>query len=252
MKRTLNFIFLAATLLVASCFEPPEYSNTPEIRFLSVRTVDVASPTIADTVEVKISFRDGDGDLGIDGEDDTPPFNPRWYFLIDPIPTCEPTVNPPCKKSSFVDAGNLANVVKFSTRRTNPNYDTLPAVYSCNNYQILRNTSNAIIDTVYVQRNFRTNTFFCDLYTKESGVFVKYNLNDCAFPFGPFYGRFGVLGKDGNPDLGLPVEGELTFAARSNALFTTLKNETLQLRIRIIDRAGNISNEVVSREFTLD
>lgn len=252
MKRILSFVLLSATLMVVSCFQPPEYSNTPEIRFLSVRTIDVAAPSVADTVEVRIGFKDGDGDLGVDGEDNDPPFNPRWYFLLEPKPTCERTVSPPCKKSSFVDVNNLTNVVKFSTRRTNPNYDTLPFPYSCNNYQILRNSANAIVDTVYIQRNIRTNTFFCDLYTKESGVFVKYNLADCAFPYGPFYGRFDVLGKDGNPDLGLPVEGELKFSARSNALFTTLKNKTLQLRIRIIDRAGNLSNEVVSREFTLD
>jgi hypothetical protein len=252
MKRILSFLLLTTTLMVMSCFEPPQYSNTPEIKFLSVRTVDVASPTVADTVEVRIGFKDGDGDLGVSGTDFTPPFNPRWYYLINPIPTCEPTVPTPCKKASFVDVNNLTNVVKFSTRRTNPDYDTLPTPYSCTNYQILRNSANAIVDTVYIQRNIRTNTFFCDLYTKEAGVFVKYNLNDCSFPYGPFYGRFDVLGKDGNPDLGLPVEGELKFAARSNTIFTSLKNKTLQLRIRIIDRAGNLSNEVISREFTLN
>ena len=76
--------------------------------------------------------------------------------------------------------------------------------------------------------------------------------SECPSPGGGFYGYFDILGKDGDPDLGLPVEGTLTFRVGSNTLFSTFKNKTVKLKIRIIDRAGNYSNEVETREFSLD
>lgn len=259
MKRTLSLLTLLGLLLIASCFDPPEYSVIPRIEFQSVRTVEVPGASTYDSLFVTISFRDGDGDLGRSGTDNAPPFNQNWYFLVNPQPTCERTVTPPCKKSSFVNISDLSNVVKYSTRRTNPAYDTLPPYvnpFRCDNYEILRNSFNQIVDTVYIQRNPRAFTFFCDLYTKEAGsVFKKYSWNvgsECPSPGGGFYGYFDILGKDGDPDLGLPVEGTLTFRVGSNTLFSTFKNKTVKLKIRIIDRAGNYSNEVETREFSLD
>lgn len=262
MKRTLSLVTLLGLLLIVSCFEPPQYSDIPRITFENVRTVEVPGASTEDSLFVTVSFRDGDGDLGRDGTYNEPPFNQKWYFLLNPIPSCERTVTPPCKKTSYVDADDLSNVVKYSTRRTNPDYDTLPLYvkpYRCDNYEIIRNSGGQIVDTVYIQRNPRTFTFFCDLYTKESSpsgpVFQKYDWyvgSSCPLPGGGFYGRFDVLGKDNDPDLGLPVEGILTFRVASNSLFATFQNKTLKLKIRIIDRAGNYSNEVESGEFTLD
>lgn len=263
MKRTLSLLTLFGLLLIVSCFEPPQYSIIPRIVYESYRTVEVPGASTEDSLFVTVSFRDGDGDLGRSGTENAPPFNQKWYFLLNPIPTCESTVIPPCKKSSFVDVDDLSNVVKYSTRRTNPDYDTLPPYvkpFRCDNYEIMRDeTTNQIVDTVYIQRNPRTFTFFCDLYTKEPGpsgpVFVKYDWyvgSDCPLPGGGFYGRFDILGKDNDPDLGLPVEGTLTFRVVSNSLFATFKNKTIKLKIRIVDRAGHYSNEVETREFTLD
>ena len=259
MKRILSLISLAGLFLIASCFNPPEYSDVPSIDFENVRTKVVPGPTTPDSLFVTISFRDGDGDLGGSGTENSPPFNPKWYFLLEPGPTCEKTVTPPCKKISFVDASNLANVVRYSTKRTNSDYDTLPAYvkpFICNNYEILRDDQGQIIDTVYIQRNSRTFNYFCDLYINEGAGFVKYDWSllgtGCPLPGGGFYGRFDVLGKDGNPDLGLPIEGTLTFRFGSSSLFSTLKSKSLQLKIKILDRSGNYSNEVMSDPFSLN
>jgi hypothetical protein len=258
MKRTLSLVSTFGLLLIASCFEPPQYSIVPRIEFENVRTVEVAGPSTPDSLIITVSFRDGDGDLGRSGTEDEPPFNQKWYYLLNPIPTCEPTVTPPCKRSSFIDESNLANVVKFSTRRTNPDYDTLPAYvkpFICENYEVLRDDVGQIIDTVYIRQNPRTFTYFCDLYTVEAGVPQKYDWyigSGCPLPGGGFYGRFDVLAKDGDPDLGLPLEGTIAFKVASNTIFGALQNKTLQLRIRIVDRAGHYSNEVTSNNFTLD
>jgi hypothetical protein len=263
MKRTLSLLTLFSLMLSVSCFEPPQYSIIPKIEFDNIRTVDVADPTEYDSVIVSIKFKDGDGDLGHGGTETDPPFNRIWYRLINAIPTCEDTVDPPCKKISYIDEGNLTNVVRYSLRRTNSNYDTLHAFvkpFSCDHYEIVRTDDNQIIDTVYVDYNPRTFNFFCDIYVKEPGpngpVFIKYDWSingQCPPPgSGGFYSNFGVLGQNGDPDLGLPLEGVIKFKIASNTIYQALKNETLKFKIRILDRAGHYSNEVESKEFILD
>ena len=258
MKRIVGLLSVVGLVMAVSCFDPPQYSIVPQIEFERVRTVNVAGPSTPDSVIVTINFRDGDGDLGRSGTEDEPPFNQKWYYLINPIASCEPTVTPPCKRSSFIDESNLENVVKYSTRRTNPNYDTLPAYikpYICENYEVLRDDIGQIIDTVYIRQNPRTFTYFCDLYTVDAGVAQKYDWyigSGCPLPGGGFYGRFDILAKNGDPELGLPLEGTITFKVASNTIFTALKGKNLQLRIRIIDRAGHFSNEVSSNNFQLN
>jgi hypothetical protein len=258
MKRTLNFLALFGLLLVGSCFEPPQYSVIPRIEFESVRTRITPDPQTPDSLIVMVGFRDGDGDLGRDGESDAPPFNQKWYHLIDPVASCEETVPLPCLKRSYIDDTNLGNYVKYSSRRTNPDYDTLPPYikpYICDNYQILREENNQVIDTVYFEYNPREFTYFCDLYTVEAGVPQKFDWyigSSCPLPGGGLYGRFDILAKDGDPALGLPLEGSITFRIASNSIASALQNKVLQLRIRILDRAGNYSNEVTSNNFTFD
>lgn len=257
MKRIIGLLAIVGLVLAVSCFEPPEYSIVPSITFERVKTVNLTNPQVDDTLIVSVNFKDGDGDLGRSGTENAPPFNQKWYFLVNPIPICERTVPQPCRKSSFIDAGNFGNLVKYSARRLNPNYDTLPpytAPYSCLNYEIIKDDNNVTIDTVYFQYNPRFYNFFCDIYVKEAGTFEKFDLSrvfGCQPPGLPFYGSFGILGIDGNPDLGLPLEGTIDFKAKSNAMFETilLKNKTVKVKIRIVDRAGNFSNEVESNEF---
>jgi hypothetical protein len=257
MKRTLSFLALLGLLLVVSCFEPPQYSIIPSIEFENVRTKDVADPNVSDTLIVTVSFKDGDGDLGRnrDTEND-PPFNQKWYFRLNPVASCEATVTPPCKKISYKDMGNLGDYVKYSTRRTNPNYDTLPPYtkpFNCKNYEILTN-GGQIVDTLYFQYNPREYNFLCDLYVVEAGVPKKYDWYagaSCPAPREPLYGIFDILASDGNPDLGLPLEGTIAFKIASNSM-SGLKNKVLQFKIRIVDRAGNYSNEVISDNFPFD
>ena len=259
MKRTLSLLTLFGLLLAVSCFEPPQFSEIPRIEFENVRTRITPDSQVADSLIVTVNFRDGDGDLGRDGQSENdPPFNQKWYYLLNPIASCEETVTPPCKKVSFIDNGNLTNYVKYSMRRTNPNYDTLPAYakpYSCDNYQILKTESGQVIDTIYFQYNPREFTYFCDLYTIEGGVPKKFDWyigGSCPLPGGGLYGRFDILAKDGDPNTGLPLEGSITFRIASTSIAGVLQNKVLQLRIRIVDRAGHYSNEVTSNNFTFD
>lgn len=81
--RTLSYAALLALMGVgvASCISPPDYSDTPEISFKSITSVpfdsvnERGSPAGSyNRVTVTISFKDGDGDLGLANEDINPPY----------------------------------------------------------------------------------------------------------------------------------------------------------------------------------
>ena len=70
------FMFLLA--LTTACFSPPEFSNAPEIGFVGIsgdRTTDPLGNR-QDSITVTISFKDGDGDLGLSNQDTLSPFQP--------------------------------------------------------------------------------------------------------------------------------------------------------------------------------
>jgi hypothetical protein len=82
ISRTLCFgALLLAGAGITSCLSPPDYPDTPEIGFKSIQQRRVDTLTgVFDRVIVTVSFKDGDGDLGLGIEDINPPFNE-----IDPI-----------------------------------------------------------------------------------------------------------------------------------------------------------------------
>lgn len=58
------FIFF----MLSSCLKPPRFSETPSIEFVSINSTQVQQQT--DSIQMIISFKDGDGDLG-SAESDT-------------------------------------------------------------------------------------------------------------------------------------------------------------------------------------
>ena len=62
MKLKLTIIFAVSFLGITACFKTPEYPIEPVIKFVSYSTVQPY--IIPDTGNIRISFTDGDGDLG--------------------------------------------------------------------------------------------------------------------------------------------------------------------------------------------
>lgn len=76
--RTLCYVALLALLGTGavSCINPPDYSDTPEIDFNNVYTQRFDRDRgVYDSVAVTISFKDGDGDLGLNNPDTLAPYN---------------------------------------------------------------------------------------------------------------------------------------------------------------------------------
>lgn len=70
LNKYLLFVFFPLTIL--SCRKPPDYSETPEITFKSISKqliYDTDNLAYVDSVSITISFKDGDGDLGLSTDD---------------------------------------------------------------------------------------------------------------------------------------------------------------------------------------
>ena len=72
LLRTLGsaaLIGLSGALGLSSCLNKPDYANTPEIEFKEVKVTRIlpsGGNVGRDTLEFVLSFKDGDGDLGLD------------------------------------------------------------------------------------------------------------------------------------------------------------------------------------------
>jgi hypothetical protein len=112
----LGLLVALAGTAVASCISPPEYPDTPSIDFKELSVIRYPGQNGAvpfDTIVVTLSFRDGDGDLGLSPTDINEPYqefigpgrttrNPNYYnYYIQPYVRSTPNgpfvkfVNPP-------------------------------------------------------------------------------------------------------------------------------------------------------------
>jgi hypothetical protein len=61
-------------VLLTACFREPDYSVVPEITFQNIVVSPARFPQ-TDSIAIFITYKDGDGDLGLDDQDINPPFN---------------------------------------------------------------------------------------------------------------------------------------------------------------------------------
>lgn len=233
MKTLLKALIPAAFagLFATSCFDPPVYSETPVIEFQKVEFVDVPEASESDTLILSVTFKDGDGDLGIDPSETAPPFNNKWYFL-----------------------DGQDNIITYKTKRTDPNYDTLPAFvkpYNCVNWEV--DTLKGVLDTIYFELNPNHYNIYVDFLVKNSdGSFTQFDWTkeftypNCGITFD---GRFPILSKDLSRKS--PLDGTIRYGMSSTGFLILFSIKTLKLRITIQDRHFNKSNTIETPEFTL-
>ena len=69
--KALKFTLFLSIAMIIACTKPPDYSDTPEIGFISFsKNTMIQGSGFEDETTLTISFTDGDGDIGID--DGTP------------------------------------------------------------------------------------------------------------------------------------------------------------------------------------
>jgi hypothetical protein len=85
MKKTISSIFLSLILtglVLFGCLPPPNFPDTPKIKFLEI--IDIDSQNIG----IVIEFEDGDADMGLATTQINPPYQEYFYITIagDTVP----------------------------------------------------------------------------------------------------------------------------------------------------------------------
>ena len=274
-KGLLLFCFLGFS--VTSCFDPPEFTNTPSITVNKVIFKEVPGPGTPDSLILVLNFKDGDGDLGLDREMVDAPYNESFYFLADgtgeTIPISTTVIYSTDGSTSYfvIRRGTSSGKLVTDRTRTLPNYGHLP-VYdpnSCFNYletDVLVGIEDAsIIDASY---NI-TDTLVIDghTYYQVSEVLLyednpnNKNIDVQFFVFdGGDYEEFDWFAEFCQPDfdgrfpliphrIGEPIEGTLRYAMTNSSFLAIFSVDKVKLRVKIRDRALNVSNVVETAPF---
>lgn len=223
----LSLYILLFAVIFTSCYEEPEFPIEPRlVGFESITFKE--NPEGPDTLQIRVMFEDGDGDLGLSGSgiDQEPPYNEMDLITDD-----------------------QGNPIYFDAN--NPN---LPP-FDCEDYFPVRDSSQVINgqpfnagDTVRVSYNRFSRNLDIHLFIKEQEGYVEYDFRSqlCVPPLG---GRFPRLKDDFSDDK--PRKGVIQYDVVSPVLLTSFRNDTLKLQVQIRDRALHESNIIESEPFTL-
>lgn len=87
MKKLVSLSLVLLCFFLLQCEDNslvnPHYPVEPSIEFFKIEFIETASVWELDTLKLKIKYRDGDSDLGLDDNYLEPPYNPYYLFLED-------------------------------------------------------------------------------------------------------------------------------------------------------------------------
>jgi len=278
-------IFLSIAAIFGACFNPPNISDKPEIGFdeISLYLRDSQS----DSLVVTITFKDGNGDLGLDPNDSSyisDPFHEKNYYIEKDGGLVAVASNfryPGHPSVLKIPADLKCSTCKLATVRTrkkagyesNPNLPAYTFPASCLNYfytplyisaedaSIFDSTYNVkdeitignskvyeLLDTFYYQPNPNYYNIDVDFLVETASGFEVFDWRTQQGACGTnFYGRFPVLSN-----LRTPLEGTLQYSIKSSGIVALLGGKTrIKLRIKIRDRSLHESNTITSGAFTL-
>lgn len=251
----LPLVFLAAS----SCYRAPEFPIEPTISFNSIKFYDVvkqpnSDPRLGppkDSLVITINFQDGDGDLGVEGNENDPPFHSYFFVTVDnrkveypgnntllkydpenptlPPLTCENHVIGRVKDGRFISAQSKDYPIHFPDPQ-DPNKALPP-------------------ETFYIENNIFANNFLVDFLVKRDGRYEEFDFNEATVTGcgERFDSKFPIIFDPNAP--GKPLSGELTNRMESAGFINYFRNDTLKLRIQIIDRALHMSNIIETPAF---
>ena len=223
-----------------SCFDPPEYSNTPEIAFENLVFKETPNLSEADSLILFIKFKDGDGDLGLRPSE-------TGCYLMNGDTVCYNAKN-------FYININDGHFLNYEDKRTKPELGLPDFVqpFNCINWEVVKE-DNIVKDTLYFELNENHHNIFIDFLVKQNdGTFVEFDWTkefsypNCGISFD---GRFPILAKNGDLSQKNPVEGTLRYSLKSTGFKLLFSIKTLKLRVQIQDRLLNKSNVIETPEF---
>lgn len=221
----LLLIFLAG--IFGGCYSPPEFPVEPSIKNAEVIFKQVENRP--DSLILTFEFQDGDGDLGLNADENYVPYNDVWYI-------------------NKGDDTPLAYGDRFI-----PPWDTLPPYefpYTCQNYTFNHGFEDFEGDTLYFQQNPDHFNIFIRYFVKKNGVYSEF---DWELAFDPqcsdsYNGRFPILTDQTSNS---PLQGKLRYGMTSTGFVFLFRNDTLKLEVMIKDRALHSSNIIETPDFVL-
>lgn len=104
-------------------------------------------------------------------------------------------------------------------------------------------------DPLLYRKNQYHNNIEVKFFRFENGDFVEYDWfgNYCI----SFDGRFSTSTSENPVYKDRPIEGSIRYVMANTSFISVFGNNTWKLKIRIRDRALNVSNQVVTKEFDL-
>lgn len=291
MKIVKGFCILMISVALGSCFDPPEFPNVPEIEFQSIEFKRGATISDPDSLILTISFKDGNGDLGIDAADPryiSDPFNNLIFYRTNAAGDLIPLSTVAGIFSN--DTLNILNIINvppnesklvFPRTKNNPLYSNLPA-YDCQYYEYLlsanlwiHESALELLDNRQVQLIDTTSTVNSGrFYQMQDTLYMKinpnhYNIEVDFLMYEPGNAEAGpdgfvefdwrkeycVQSFDGRfPKLSPDdnaLEGSIRYSMNSIGFRSIFGAKTLKLRVSVKDRDLNQSNVVETSTFTL-
>jgi hypothetical protein len=272
MKFIKGFLILLVTILMGSCFDPPEYPNTPEITLGSVQFFRNSS---SEEIKLSIDFRDGDGDLGLDPnlpEHSNAPYEVAQFFVATPSGELRPAtvvfeqIQNTLIRRIEIESGVTGTLATPRVRK-NPLFTSALPSFSCVNYEVLtpRGTNfyllksdEGVLDKYTVRRDTTIGVTNYVLLRQDSLYLVRnpnhFNIDVTFFEFNPadpeadnegwvefdFRRRLCTSSYDGRfpvlRDLDItdaPLEGTLTYTMASASGGFSFNFSVKTLKLRI-------------------
>lgn len=217
-------VFMA---IVDSCFSPPIYSIVPEIEFDNIYYGKAKAGVGLDSIVISLKFKDGDGDLGLNTTEADTVFRLQSYFTFQ------------------------GALVTYKIKRQNPSLGLPDFVtpFSCTNWDVRKNNSGVVLDTLYTVYNPNYYNIFVDFYVNDIRFDPATYFTYPGCSIGGYNGRFPVLSVDIGKKS--PLDGKITYSLKGVAFDFLFSINQLKLKIRIQDRALHKSNEITTPAFTL-
>ncbi|MBL7834877.1 MAG: hypothetical protein JNK18_13045 [Cyclobacteriaceae bacterium] len=277
-------LFCFSVVLVSGCFDPPEFSDTPQITFRDIKFKEVGGAADYDSLILYLDFKDGNGDVGLSAVDPTdfdPPYNAEFFYVEDinssgdTIPVLSKVVTIADTIYTIINPDSVGGKLVTTDTRNKPNYGYLPAFDpgGCGDYAAV---SGVLVPMKTVDSSFEIQaikTINGRKYAKIRGSLLykqnpnHYNIEIKFFRFQggnfvefdwfkeyciTFNGRFPTSLNDFPTYKDRPIDGSIRYAMPNTSFLAVFGSTRLRISARIRDRALHVSNEVVTPEFDLN
>ena len=282
MKIIKGLAIFALLNALLGCFDPPDYDNTPKINFIKIEFVEVGGFSDADSLNLYIDFRDGDGDLGLATDQiDSPYHSTNFYVGEGGAKTVVSSfVRPNFNEFKYTSSGlspsdpsyvmystsNPGTLVSLDNRAEyglppNQSPYTCTAYYQAYLYDTIfisesdkeMLTPEMIVDTLVNSSNeiagyAALKTWYIESNPNHYNITVKFlqKQNDGSFVEFDFREAYCTTYDGRFPvlaDSKRAVEGTLKYAMVGTGFLSTFSINTLKLEIQIKDRAFHEGND---------